>query len=243
MEVTLRILGCGDAFCSGGRANTSFYVSSPEINFLIDCGATTLLALKKYQIPTQEIDMIIISHMHGDHFGGLVFFLLEEKKNKRKKPICIVCPVGMDEKVKQAVELYYPGSSTLSELDIRYVFFGSHQTLNLEKLRIESFPVVHSQETLPHGLRVTVGNKVIAYSGDTEWTDELYPLSDNADLFICECNYYLEEGPNHISYTTLKKKQLNCKKLLLTHMGDEMLENADSVDFDMAEDGLEIRLP
>jgi ribonuclease BN (tRNA processing enzyme) len=242
MEVSLKVLGCGDAFCSGGRNNSAFLIRTSKFSFLLDCGATTLLALKKHNIPLGSIDVIFISHMHGDHFGGLVFFLLEEKKNKRKKPIHIVSPVGMDDKLKTAVDLYYPGSGMLDELEVRYKFFGSHQKIEMENVTAESFPVIHSEETLPHGLRLTIGDKVIAYSGDTEWTDELFPLSENADLFICECNYFEEEGPNHISYSQLKGKTLNCKQVLLTHLGEEMLANPDKVKYQMAEDGMEIEL-
>ncbi|KEO75521.1 hypothetical protein EL17_01345 [Anditalea andensis] len=237
--MNLKILGCGDAFCSGGKFNSAFFFSTSHINFLLECGATTLLALKKHRIPTHSIDAVIISHFHGDHFGGLIFLLLEEKKNKREKPLYIVSPIGMDDKLKAAADLFYPGSDILSDLNIIYKFYGAHQQLDLGSLVIKTFPVIHSPDTLPHGVRMEVDGVTIAYSGDTEWTEEIIPLSDEADLFICECNFYSTESAGHLSYKVLSNKDLNCKRLLLTHLGEEMLHLKADIQYEVAEDGKE----
>lgn len=238
-DLKMKVLGCGDAFCSGGRFNSAFYFTSSRINFLVDCGATTLLALKQHQIKSDDIDAVIISHFHGDHFGGLIFLLLEEKKNKRVKPLYIISPIGMDEKLKTAVSLFYHGSDMLEELDIKYIFYGSHQKIEVENLMIETFPVAHAEDSLPHGIRIEVDGVVIAYSGDTEWTDELITLCDGADLFICECNFYDNSVPGHLSYKELISHSLKYKKILLTHLGDEMLKNINNLELELAEEGKE----
>jgi len=236
-DIVLKVLGCGDAFCSGGRFNSAFYFTSSQVNFLLECGATTLLALKQNNIKTADIDVVIISHFHGDHFGGLIFLLLEEKKNQRQKPLYIISPIGMDEKLKSAVALFYPGSDILEELDIIYKFYGAHQKIDLMGMSICTFPVIHSEKSLPHGVRIEMDGNIIAYSGDTEWTDELIPLSDGADLFICECNFFDTDSLGHLSYQELIKHTLNCKKILLTHLGEEMLDKLDSIEMEVAEDG------
>lgn len=242
VDCNLKILGCGDAFCSGGRLNTSFYIQYQKLNVLVDCGATTLLALKTYKIPANDIDVIVISHFHGDHYAGLLSLLLEENKNKRKKPLYIVSPVGMDEKLNRAVELFYPGSELLNGLDLRFKFFAAHQEIQIDDLIIKSFPVIHSPESLPHGVRLTLGNTIIAYSGDTAWTEELLPLAEDADIFICECNFYSTQVAGHLDYKTLQKQKFTCKRMILTHLGEEMLENLDKIEWEAAEDGMEIYL-
>ena len=65
----LRFVGCGDAFGSGGRNNTCFHVSGESVNFLIDCGASSLPALKRQNVARDEIELILITHFHGDHFA------------------------------------------------------------------------------------------------------------------------------------------------------------------------------
>ena len=73
----LTIVGSGDAYGSGGRFNTCFLVESTKATLLIDCGASSLVALKARGIDPTRIDGVILSHLHGDHFGGLPFLLLD----------------------------------------------------------------------------------------------------------------------------------------------------------------------
>ena len=58
----LRFVGCGDALGSGGRFNTCFHVTGERVNFLIDCGASSLPALKQLDTSRDEIDLILITH-------------------------------------------------------------------------------------------------------------------------------------------------------------------------------------
>lgn len=239
-EVTFQVLGCGDAFASGGHFNTCFYVRSPVFQVLIDCGATSLLALKKNNISTSEIDLIAISHFHGDHFGGLPFFLLDASTFGRTKPLTIISPPGCKEKLEQAIELFYPGSSEIMEkFPIEFISYSSYKPVQSGPITLEAFPVIHSEHTLPHGLRINIGNKMIGFSGDTSWTEELVKIAHKADLFICECNFYDLETKGHLNYQTIMKhrQQLTCKHLWLTHFGEEMLTKVEDIMLDYAWDG------
>lgn len=244
-EVIVEILGCGDAFASGGRFNTCFYVHNQSYGFLIDCGATSLLALKKQQVSTNDIDLIAISHFHGDHFGGLPFFLLDASVQGRSKPLTIVSPQGGEQKVRDAISLLYPGSlDILDKFPIEYIAYEARRPLFAGELQLEAFPVVHSVETLPHGLRIQFQDKLIGFSGDTSWTEELVNIAKDTDLFICECNFYELEMKGHLNYHTIhaNRKRLACKQILLTHFGVEMLQNIGKVDMDFAWDGKKLAL-
>lgn len=70
-EVTVRFLGSGDAFGSGGRFQTCILVETASTRFLIDCGASSLIGMKRFGVDPGSVDAILISHLHGDHFGGL----------------------------------------------------------------------------------------------------------------------------------------------------------------------------
>ena len=73
----VKILGSGDAFGSGGRLQTCIYIETGSIKFLIDCGGTALISLKRFGLSTAIIDYIFLSHLHGDHFGGIPIFFLD----------------------------------------------------------------------------------------------------------------------------------------------------------------------
>lgn len=71
----LQFLGSGDAFGSGGRFNTCFLVEDVTDAFLIDCDASSLIAMRKYGIDPNRVDTVFISHLHNDHFRGLSFLI------------------------------------------------------------------------------------------------------------------------------------------------------------------------
>ncbi|GAA4908652.1 MBL fold metallo-hydrolase [Mucilaginibacter defluvii] len=237
-EIT--IIGSGDAFGSGGRMSTCFYVKADAGNFLIDCGASAIPGIKKHGIAPDDIDAVLITHFHGDHYGGLPFLLLEMAVYGRLKPLVVISPPGCRERLEKLLELLYPGTEVWGKLNISFHEYEVHKPLDISLLKVTAFPVIHTPEALPHGLRIQVDGKVIAYSGDTSWTDELVPLSADADLFICECNFFGLEVKNHLNYQTLKEKLalLSYKKILLTHFDNEMMRNFDAVELPCASDGM-----
>ncbi len=241
----LTIIGSGDAFGSGGNFNTCFHLETQKIRLLIDCGATSLVGLKKHQLEPADIDFILISHFHGDHFGGLPFFLLDLFRKNRKKTLTIIGPKGIEEKTLALLELLYPGVH--SDLDLNLIVFKEfHQNQPLENdfFKLLAFPVIHSAPSLPHGLKLFIEDKIIAFSGDTEWTDRLIDLSEAADLFICECNFFEIESKGHLNYQTIIKKQeeFKCRNLLLSHLGEDALEHQDKFQIPIAKDGMEISI-
>lgn len=246
MEKTLfKVIGCGDAFSNGGRLNTCFLVKTMlGNNFLIDCGAGALAGLKRFGIKTNEIDTILITHFHGDHYGGLPFFLLEAATYERREPLTIISPPGCKVRISRLLELLYPGSKVLEKLDLRFLTYSEDKVLYTGYLAILALPVVHSPASLPHGLRIGVDEKVISYSGDTEWTPALETLARDVNLFICECNFYDTEVSGHINYLTLmaNRHRLECEQILLTHLDKEMLENLENVSLPCLTEGMEIAI-
>jgi ribonuclease BN (tRNA processing enzyme) len=99
--------------------------------------------------------------------------------------------------------------------------------------------VAHASGAPAYGLRLACAGKIIAYSGDAEWTEALVELASEADLFICEAYVFEKPIRYHVNYTTLAEHRhcLTCRRLVLTHMSTDMLDRSADVDADLAEDG------
>lgn len=245
MEVTVSVLGCGDAFASGGRLHACFYVKSEAGGLLLDCGATVLTSLARHDVSLDDISTVLISHFHGDHYGGLPFLLLRCGVQQRTKPLTIVSPPGCEQRVTALLDLLYPDTDGWKALDLRFVDYpATGQFLDIPGGRVAAYPVVHTAAAHPHGLRLIVGDKIIGYSGDTSWTPVLATLAQDADLFICECNFYDLKSDTHLDYHTFldNEHHLSCKRLLLTHLGEEMLARSATLRHPVAQEGLQITL-
>ena len=237
------VLGCGDAFGSGGRMNTSFLVDT-DVRFLIDCGASALTAMKRYDVDPASIDAIVLTHLHGDHFGGIPFLVRETQiAASRTRPLTIIGPPGHAERIQATTNLLFPGAAGPPSFELTFREYAIDSPVVAAGLTVRAFPAIHTAGTNPHAVRVERGDLVVAYSGDTEWVDDLVAAADEADLFICEC-YQMKRVRNHMDYDTLSRNRdrLRCRRLLLTHMGPDVLAADDPAMPERAYDGLVIPL-
>ncbi|HLA81074.1 MAG TPA: MBL fold metallo-hydrolase [Thermoleophilia bacterium] len=244
-SVSVTFLGSGDAFGSGGRFQTCILVSSDGERFLIDCGASSLIAIKKRGIDPSLIGTILITHLHGDHFGGLPFFILDAQFSKRDRPLLIAGPPGLRERLVTAMEAFFPKSSQTKQrfaMEVLKLPPGSRSVIGT--LRVTAEEVVHFCAAPPYALRVECNGRTIAYSGDTEWTDTLLRMASGADLFICEAYYFEKKVPFHLDYASLaaRRDKLGCKRLILTHLSDDMIRRAPDLPVECAEDGKTISI-
>jgi ribonuclease BN (tRNA processing enzyme) len=242
----LQFVGCGDAFGSGGRSNTCFHVSGDRVNFLIDCGASSLPALKRLGIARDDIDLILITHFHGDHFAGLPFLLLDAQFSRRARPLVIAGPQGIETRLPQLMEALFEHSSrTKQKFDLSVIALKPEETRQFDAVNVTPFSVVHGESGGPFlGYRVEAEGRVIAYSADTEWTETLIPLAREADLFVAEAYTYDKVVKNHLSLTTLEAHlpEIKPKRLILTHMSDDMLGRLDTLGHSAAHDDMIVEL-
>jgi ribonuclease BN (tRNA processing enzyme) len=246
MSVSVTFVGSGDSFGSGGRFNTCFLVDAPGIRFCIDFGASSLIALAKLGIPHNSIDAILLSHLHGDHCGGLPFLLMDAMLGaKRDRPLTIAGPLETTEHLKSLAAAMMPGMHVMTpKFQVTYLDMEVERQHQVGPLRVLTYPAVHTKETHPTSLRVEVAGKVIAYTGDSEWTEHMPALADGADLFIAECYFYRKPVRFHLNYPDIvsHRPEIRAKRVVLTHFSPEMLSNLESVREECAHDGLVIQL-
>jgi len=244
-RVRVRFLGSGDAFGSGGRLQACILLASDGFQCLLDCGASSLIALKRANVDPNDIDTILISHLHGDHFGGIPFFVLDGQFSRRSRRMLFAGPPGLSERSKQAMEVMFPGSSrTERKFEVEFLELAEGFPTTLGPVRVTPYEVTHASGGPPYAFRVELGGRTIAYSGDTEWTERLVTVAAGADLFICEAYFRDKAVRYHLDYQSLmqNRSRLDCKRVIVTHMSPDMLAHSSDLEMEAAHDGLEVSL-
>jgi ribonuclease BN (tRNA processing enzyme) len=218
-------------------------VRSSTAHVLVDCGATSLVGLKRLGLDPMSVDAVVVSHLHGDHFGGLPFLVLDQQFARRERDLVVAGPPGLGARLRDAQEVLFPGSSTVSRrFQVRVVELPERApTVLAPGVEVTGVAVCHPSGAPAYGLRLTCDGRTLGYSGDTEWTDALLEIADQADLFVCEAYTFDTPVKYHLSLATLQahRERLACKRVVLTHLGPRMLEHPRA---EFASDGLEIRL-
>ena len=238
----VRFVGCGDAFGSGGRFNTCFHVTGETVNFLIDCGASSLPALKRCDTDLGAIDLVLITHFHGDHFAGLPFLILDAQFSRRERPLTIAGPAGLPARLTAVMEaLFEHSSATRQRFDLNLIELVPDQRRELGTIKVTPFTAIHGRSGGPfHSYRIEAEGRTLAYTGDTEWSDALIDVGRDADLFIAEAYTFGREVRNHLGYDRLaiELPRIGARQVVLTHLGETMLAHADAVPYTIAHDGL-----
>lgn len=246
MSLRVTFLGAGDAFSSGGRCMAAYLVEASHATLMLDCGATTLLALKRKGLNADAVDAVVLSHLHGDHFAGLPFLFLEYIYNRpRKRPLIVAGPPGTQERVHAVFRAMYKELSTRPiPFEIVFREMNPSEAVEIAGCRVLPFRVPHQEHEISFGLRVEVDGRSVLYSGDTGWTEALIEHARGANLFICECCYFDTRVDFHLDYPRIaeNRSRFACDRLVLTHIGQEVLSRLSEVKEQVAEDGLVVEV-
>ena len=239
-------IGTSDAFGAGGRRQSAVFVRGERGGMLLDCGATTNTGLAQLEIARDEIDVILVSHFHGDHFGGIPGFLYAALyADHRRHPLEIVGPPEIEKRVRTLASAmgHHLGNREWT-FPIRFREIRPDESLEAGPAALRAFATAHQLEAHPQGYQVRLGRESIAYSGDTGWFDALPRAVAGSGLFICECTLECAGLDFHLSLEELRvhRDDLDCGRMILTHLGDEMAPLRGQIEFETADDGLAVKL-
>jgi ribonuclease BN (tRNA processing enzyme) len=246
MRFALTCLGTGDAFGSCGRHCAGYLLDTEGGRLLLDAGPSVLGALKAQRREPSEIDGVVLSHLHGDHFGGIPFLFLEYRyESPRTRPLIVAGPPGTEARVFELwYALYADWRNQALSFPVEFIELNDGSTRDILGVRVESFRVPHQKTAVSLGHCLTAGGKRLAYSGDSAWTPELLRRSSGADLFLCECSTFDTFNPTHVRYLDIQANRaaFECRRLLLTHLGREVRERSAEIPDELANDGLKLEL-
>lgn len=245
-SINVVFLGTGDAFGSNGLHCSSVLIEKPNQSILLDCGPQTLPMLKKIGRSAKDIDIILISHFHGDHMAGVPFLFLDSIfQNKRTTPLKIIGPPGIEDQLKKLSTALYEilGNQDLS-FQCDYFVTNPDNPIELNGIKIEAIKTVHTPES--QGYRLSIEELILAYSGDTGWTEELFKLVKDTELSILECNFYDFQSDIHLNYSEITKLIPFSNRLAIIHLGSEALDKIPKLKTDdnliIPVEGQEIRI-
>ncbi len=242
--VTVTFAGSGDAFGSGGRNQACIHLRPAEADpVLLDCGATSLSALKGLGLDPGEVAAVFVSHLHGDHFGGLPFLILDGQFSGRTRPLAVTGPPGTAQRLDDTMECLFPGSSRVRRkfsVSVTELAPGTARTVG--DFRVRAWAADHPSGAPPLLLRLEGAGRVIGYTGDTAWTDAITSVAADADLLIAEAYYRDKDIPYHLRLADLKahRDRLTARRVILTHLSADMLGHPAA--FEVAHDGLVVSL-
>ena len=241
--ITVTFAGSGDAFGSGGRFQACIHLRHDALAapVLLDCGATSLTALRRAGLDPGEIGAVFVSHLHGDHFGGLPFLILDGQFSRRAAPLLVAGPPGTQRRLAITMECLFPGSTQVRRrFEVTVVELSPGKPQDVAGIRTEAWEASHPSGAPALILRVNVGGNVIAYTGDTAWTPAVAEAAHHADLLIAEAYYWDKAVPHHLRYVDLADHEITARRVILTHMSADML--ARQTVYEAARDGMAITL-
>jgi ribonuclease BN (tRNA processing enzyme) len=164
---------------------------------------------------------------------------------KRNRPLTIAGPRDLQRRMAEIQEALFPGSQVMTpKFPLEWIELEPGRPHNILDLTVTAQRARHTVETNPIALRVEVGGRVVAYTGDTEWTDDVAQVAHAADLFIAECYFYEKPIKWHLNYPAIAahRSEFGARRVILTHMSKEMLAHVGQVPEECARDGLVVTL-
>lgn len=219
-SLDFRFIGTGNAFAPGGLCWNGFIVNG---KYLFEAPPQALQSLNKLGTDLDDLEALILSHHHGDHFLGLPFLLLQWKYLGRKRPIRIIGPAGTEDLATSIAEAVYP-----EIMDAPYEIWwderGPGERLTVGDLQLETFAMKHDERlsgTL--GFNAVYRGRKFAYTGDTALSDPVYEMAKHAEVLVSECASRGDDVDVHMNLETdmpkVRAAMNSDATLLLTHLG------------------------
>ncbi len=222
-ELELTFLGTGNAFAPGGLCWNGFLANRA---YLFEAPPQALQSLNKLGIDANDLDAVVLSHHHGDHFLGLPFLLLHWKYFGRTRPVTIVGPPGTRDLARTISESVYPGIHDI-RFDVVWQEVHPGERVTVGSLELESLGVQHDERlSATLGFNATLDGRRFSYTGDSAMCDAVMDMARHAEVLVSECASRAERLPIHMNLVddmpALRQRMNPDAHLLLTHIDQDI---------------------
>ncbi|GGM25254.1 hypothetical protein GCM10011351_08740 [Paraliobacillus quinghaiensis] len=210
MKVT--VIGFWGAYPEEGAATSSYLLEKDDVTVLIDCGSGALAQLPKYT-NAMDLDAVILSHYHNDHIadiGVLQYnWLVQNQIHKTNKILPIYGHTADQAGFEKLTHHYTAG-----------IGYDPEKVLQIGPFSITFIKTEHPVHC--YGMRITDGEKVVVYTADTSFMQELIPFSHKADLLITDCSFYAGQDGSSAGHMNsidcgILAEEADVGRLLLSH--------------------------
>jgi ribonuclease BN (tRNA processing enzyme) len=222
-DLHLAFVGSGNAFAEGGLCWNGFVANG---RYLFEAPPTALMALNKMGIEPNDLDAVILSHHHGDHFLGLPSLILHWKYRKRTRPMVILGPPGTEDLTRAIGNSVYPGLFEFT-FPLTFVTAVPGTPIHICDLEVEPVEVKHDDRLIMSlGYACRLDSRTFAYTGDTALCEGALDLARRAEVLVAECASRNEDIPVHMNLVKdipiLRSAMKPESTLLLTHLGADI---------------------
>ncbi|VAW36409.1 hypothetical protein MNBD_DELTA04-812 [hydrothermal vent metagenome] len=211
-------IGVGEA-CDSEHGNTSVLVTTgPGVRVLCDCGFSVPHHFFRICDDPDELEMVWISHFHGDHYFGLPLLLLRFWEMRRSRPLIIAGQSGIAGQVLKSFDMAYSGFAAKLCYPLNFIEIEPGESRQHAGLTMQTVQTVHSRRNL--GLLLDDGDRKLYYSGDGRPSADVAALARDCDLAVHEAFKLEDEFPGHGSVNGCLRlaEKARIKRLALVHM-------------------------
>jgi ribonuclease BN (tRNA processing enzyme) len=226
-NLDLTFIGTGNAFSPGGLCCSGFLVNG---NILFDAPPQSLSSLNTVGVNANDIETVVISHHHGDHFLGLPFLLLHWRWRGRTKPVKIVGPPGTEALGIDITEKVFPGVFCDIGYDLQWIDARPGSSVLVNGLDLEPYRMIHDDGLeLCLGYSCKLGGRRFSYTGDTRMCDSVMELTKGVELMVSECASRTDRIPLHMNLVddipVVRSALAKDARLILTHINPDVDTN------------------
>jgi ribonuclease BN (tRNA processing enzyme) len=210
MKVT--VVGCWGGYPERGGATSCYLLQENDYKLVVDIGSGSLSLLPNFT-QLNEINGVIISHYHHDHIADLGVFQYYKLINQGDSGSLL--PVyGHNLDKAGFTKLTHPSAT-------EGIVYDPSQKLDLGPFSVAFLKTNHPVDCF--AMRIDTANASVVYTADSSYKEEFISFSMNADLLICDCNFYEHQDGSKAGHMTSKEvatiaSNANVKELLLSHL-------------------------